>query len=178
MASEIKSIIDLIEYEKAKSEDFANIQLPRTVPAVTVHRSEAKMFEGLDFEEKDPRKSLHIDEVELPPMGPSDVLIAVMASAMNYNTVWTSIFQPAPVFKYLAEFAQFNKLNACHNRNYHVVGSDAAAVILRVGVAVTRWKPGDRVTVYGGLIDTASPETYDDAVLEPHARAWGVLSLI
>ncbi|MBE9571407.1 MAG: hypothetical protein IMF11_12320 [Proteobacteria bacterium] len=102
MDSEMKSIIDLIEYEKAKSEDFANIQLPRTVPAVTVHRSEAKMFEGLDFEEKDPRKSLHIDEVELPPMGPSDVLIAVMASAMNYNTVWTSIFQPAPVFKYLS----------------------------------------------------------------------------
>ncbi len=50
MASEIKSIIDLIEYEKAKSEDFANIQLPRTVPAVTVHRSEAKMLEGLEIE--------------------------------------------------------------------------------------------------------------------------------
>ena len=173
MDSEIKSIIDLIEYEKAKSEDFANIPLPRTAPAVTVHRSEVKMFEGLDFKEKDPRKSLHIDEVELPPLGPSDALIAVMASAMNYNTVWTSIFEPAPGFKYLAEFSQFNKLNACHNRDYHVVGSDAAAVILRVGVAVTRWKPGDRVTIYGGVIDTASPETYDDAVPEPHARAWG-----
>ena len=173
MASEIESIIDLIESEKAQPEDFANIPLPRSMRAITVHRSEADMFKGIDFKEKDPRKSLHIDDVELPPVGPGDALVAVMASSMNFNTVWTSIFEPVSGFKFLAEFSQFSRFNASHNRDYHIVGSDAAGGILRVGLAVTRWKPGDRVTICPGVGDSASPESYDDGLHDPHGKAWG-----
>lgn len=173
MDSEIKSIIDLIESKGSTPDDFANIQLPKSMSAVTVHRNETNIFEGLDFMEKDPRKSLHIDEVELPPLGPFDAIVAVMAAAINYNNIWTSIFEPAPGFDFLAEFSKFTKFNACHNLDYHIIGSDAAGVVLRVGDAVARWKPGDRVTIYGGVGDTASPECYDDSVNDPHGRAWG-----
>lgn len=165
-----QSIIELIEYGKSKPEDFANIKLPTTMPAITVHKSESKMFDGLEFNERDPRKSLHIDEVELPPVGPTDVLAAVMAAAINYNNVWTAIFEPAPGFNYLSEFSKFSKFNKPHNLDYHILGSDAAGVILKVGNAVTRWKPGDRVTILGVVFDTSSPETYDDALRDPHAR--------
>ena len=48
----------------------------------------------MDAKEKDPRKSLHVDDVPVPELGPGEALVAVMASAINYNTVWTSIFEP------------------------------------------------------------------------------------
>ena len=52
------------------------------------------MFDGLATRDKDPRKSLHLQEVPTPELGPGEALVAVMASAINYNTVWTSIFEP------------------------------------------------------------------------------------
>jgi crotonyl-CoA reductase len=92
--------------------------------------------------EKDPRKSLHVDEVDIPPLGPNEVLIAPMASALNFNTVWTSIFEPLSTFGFLERFArEESDLGARHDLPYHIVGSDAAAVVVRVGRACTRWKP-------------------------------------
>ena len=48
------------------------------------------MFDGMATRDKDPRKSLHVQEVPTPELGPGEALVAVMASAINYNTVWTS----------------------------------------------------------------------------------------
>ena len=44
------------------------------------------------------RESLHIEDVPMPELGPGEALVAVMASAINYNTVWTSIFEPMSTF--------------------------------------------------------------------------------
>ena len=49
---------------------------------------------GLASEDKDPRKSLHVGEVAVPELAPDEAYVAVMASAINFNTVWTSIFEP------------------------------------------------------------------------------------
>ena len=67
---------------------------PTTYRGATVHKDEVGMFEGIATRDKDPRKSLHIDEVPVPELAPGEALVAVMASAINYNTVWTSIFEP------------------------------------------------------------------------------------
>ena len=64
------------------------------------------MFAGLDAADKDPRKSLHVDEVPRPQLGPGEALVAVMASAINYNTVWTSIFEPMPTFAFLERYGR------------------------------------------------------------------------
>ena len=47
------------------------------------------MFEGAPSRDKDPRQSLHVEDVATPELGPGEALVAVMASAINYNTVWT-----------------------------------------------------------------------------------------
>ncbi len=60
------------------------------------------MFEGRASRDKDPRESLHLDEVATPEIGPGEALVAVMASSVNYNTVWTSIFEPVSTFGFLA----------------------------------------------------------------------------
>ena len=56
------------------------------------------MFDGMESADKDPRKSLHIAPVATPELAPDEAYVAVMASAINFNTVWTSIFEPLPTF--------------------------------------------------------------------------------
>ena len=68
-----------------------------------------------------------------------------MASAINYNTVWTSIFEPVSTFGFLERYGRTSPLAKRHDLPYHVVGSDLAGVVLRDRRrACTRWKPGDR----------------------------------
>ena len=45
-----------------------------------------------------------MDEVPTPVLGPCEALVAVMASAVNYNTVWTSIFEPVSTFAFLRRY--------------------------------------------------------------------------
>lgn len=173
MNAELQNLLDLIESTDSKPEDFANAKLPGSMKAVTVHRSEENMFDGLSFRERDPHRSLHMDEVAIPDVGPNEVLVAVMASSVNFNNVWTSTFLPAPAFTYLGEFAKFCPSNRKHEQNFMIPGSDACGVVVRTGASVQRWKPGDRVNIFGAVNDWSDPETYMDSVRDPHGRAWG-----
>jgi crotonyl-CoA reductase len=159
--------------EGASGEDLAAIELPETMRAAVVRKAEIDMFEGVESQEKDPRKSLHVDEVAIPPLGPNEVLIAPMASALNYNTVWTSIFEPLSTFGFLERFGKESDLGARHDLDYHIVGSDAAAVVLRTGPGVTQWKPGDRVTVHCNYVDLEGPAGHEDSMLDESQRIWG-----
>jgi crotonyl-CoA reductase len=157
----------------ADGETLASIPLPETMRSLVVRKDETDMFEGIATEEKDPRKSLHVDEVPIPPLGPNEVLIAPMASALNYNTVWTSIFEPLPTFGFLERMGRLGELGARHDLPYHIVGSDAAAVVLRTGPGVTKWKPGDRVTVHCNYVDLEGPEGHEDSMLDADQKIWG-----
>ena len=84
------------------------------------------MFEGMESADKDPRLSLHVEEVPLPELAPDEAYVAVMASSINFNTVWTSIFEPLPTFGFLDRLAKEGPWAARHALDYHVVGSDAA----------------------------------------------------
>jgi crotonyl-CoA reductase len=159
--------------EGASGDDIAALPLPGTMRAAVVRKSETDMFEGVDSQHKDPRKSLHVDEVPIPPLGPNEVLIAPMASALNYNTVWTSIFEPLPTFGFLERMGRAGELGARHDLDYHIVGSDAAAVVLRTGPGVTKWRPGDRVTVHCNYVDLEGPEGHEDSMLDADQMIWG-----
>jgi len=58
-------IRDAIMAGDTSGEEFANIEVPETFRAITVHKDEQEMFAGLPAHEKDPRKSIHLDEVPL-----------------------------------------------------------------------------------------------------------------
>jgi crotonyl-CoA reductase len=152
---------------------IGSIPVPDTYRGVVVRAEETAMFDGLPSSEKDPRKALHLQEVPTPEVGPGEALVAVMASAINYNTVWTSIFEPVSTFSFLKRYGRLSALTSRHDLPYHIVGSDAAGVVLRVGAGVTKWKPGDQVVAHCLSVELEDAAGHDDTLLDPQQRIWG-----
>jgi len=169
----VQQILDAILAGDTTSEAYAALDLPESYRAVTVHKDEVDMFEGVASKDKDPRSSLHVEEVPLPELGPGEALVAVMASAINYNTVWTSIFEPVPTFGFLERYGRLSPLAKRHDLPYHIVGSDLAGVVLRTGVGVHLWKPGDEVVAHCLSVELESPDGHNDTMLDPEQRIWG-----
>ncbi len=157
----------------ASGDEIAGLKVPESYRAAFVKRSETGMWDGVASEDKDPRKSLHVDEVATPELAPDEVYVAVLASAINFNTVWTSIFEPLPTFGFLDRMGRESVWGARHARDEHIVGSDAAGVVVQVGSAVRNWKPGDQVTVHCNHVDDQDPSAHDDSMLASNQRIWG-----
>jgi crotonyl-CoA reductase len=169
----MKQILEAILTGDTSAEDYAALELPESYRAVTVHKDETGMFEGMTTQDKDPRASLHVEEVPLPELGPGEAYVAVMASAINYNTVWTSIFEPVSTFGFLERYGRTSPLGKRHDLPYHVVGSDLAGVVLKTGVGVHAWTPGDEVVAHCLSVELESPEGHNDTMLDPEQRIWG-----
>ena len=170
--TEIEAIRDAILTD-ASGDDIAALPVPQSFRGAVVREDEQEMFAGIPSEEKDPRKSTHIDDVPLPELAPDEAYVAVMASSINFNTVWTSIFEPLPTFQFLKRLGKESVWGKRHDQPYHVMGSDAAGVVLRVGSAVRNWRPGDRVTVHCNYVDDQDPSSHDDSMLAANQRIWG-----
>src|SRR3974390_1477090 len=153
--------------------EIAAIGPPESYRAAYVLREETGMFDGLASEDKDPRRSTVSGEAPLPDLPPDEASVAVMASSINFNTVWTSIFEPLPTFGFLDRLAKEGIWGARPALDYHLGGADASAVVIRVGSAVRNWKPGDKVTVHCNYVDDQSPSAHDDSMLADNQRIWG-----
>jgi crotonyl-CoA reductase len=159
--------------ERAPADEFAALAVPASFRGAGVRADEQEMFDGMPSAEKDPRKSIHVDDVEVPELAPDEALVAVMASSINFNTVWTSIFEPLPTFGFLVRLGKESVWGKRHDLPFHVVGSDAAGVVVRVGSAVRLWQPGDAVTVHCNHVDDQDPTAHDDSMLATNQRIWG-----
>jgi crotonyl-CoA reductase len=152
---------------------IGSLPVPESYRATTVHADEVELFDGLESRDKDPRRSLHLDEVPTPELAPGEALVAVMASAINYNTVWTSIFEPMSTFGFLKRYGKISSLTKRHDLPYHVVGSDLAGVVLRTGPGVQAWQPGDEVVAHCLNVELEHPDGHNDTMLDPEQRIWG-----
>jgi len=157
----------------APGAELAALALPESYRAAVVRRDDVAMFEGVASADKDPRKSVHIQDVATPELAPDEAYVAVMASSINFNTVWTSIFEPLPTFGFLERLGKESIWGKRHALPYHVIGSDASGVVLRVGSAVRNWKPGDRVTIHCNYVDDQDPSAHNDSMLANNERIWG-----
>src|SRR6187549_1292541 len=155
------------------SEDYAALELPESYRAAVVRKDEVDMFEGVASRDKDPRKSLHVEDVALPELGLGEAIVAVMASAINYNTVWTSIFEPVSTFSFLERYGRISPLAKRHDLPYHVVGSDLAGVVLKTGLGVHSWNPGDEVVAHCLSVELEGPDGHNDTMMDPEQRIWG-----
>ena len=170
-SAEVSAIRDAILNDQLDS--IRDLPLPTSYQAMVVRKDEQTMFEGMESRDKDPRKSLHLQEIDTPEIGPGEVIVAVMASAINYNTVWTSIFEPVSTFGFLERYGKYSALTKKHDQDFHAVGSDLAGVVLRVGAGVTKWKPGDEVVAHCLSVELEDAAGHDDTMMDPQQRIWG-----
>ena len=133
------------------------------------------MFEGLDDQGQGPAQvACTCEEVPTPELGPGEAIVAVMASAINYNTVWTSIFEPVSTFGFLERYGRL---------------SDAGQAA-RPALPRGRLRPGRRRAAgRPGRARSGSPATrssrtacrsssrtrpgHDDTMMDPQQRIWG-----
>ncbi|MHA7961209.1 crotonyl-CoA carboxylase/reductase [Streptomyces sp. L500] len=145
--------------------------VPEQYTAAHLRAEDTAMFEGVD--DKDVRRSIHVGRVPMPEPAADEVLVAVMASAINYNTVWSATFEPVPTFGFLRRLGGQGGLAARHDLPHQVIGSDGAGVVVRAGSAVRRWRAGDHVVVSCVQVDDHEPATHADAMLGAGQRIWG-----
>jgi crotonyl-CoA reductase len=160
----------MLKQDSDRTEELAACQVPSTYLAAHLSREDEGIFAGES--DKDVRRSLRVGEVPMPELAPDEVLLAVMASAVNYNTVWSAMFEPIPTFRFLERLGRRGGWDARHDRPYHVIGSDACGVIVAVGGAVRNWSVGDRAVVFPGVIDYQDPLSQVDGLLAD-PLAWG-----
>ena len=157
----------------ASGEELEDLPIPESYVGANVRRDEQTMFEGIESSDKDPRKSVHVGEVATPELAPDEVYLAVMASSINFNTVWSSIFEPMPTFGFLDRLGRESYWGARHAHEHHVLGSDASGVVLQTGSAVRNWTAGDRVVVHCNYVDDQDPFSHDDSMMATNQRIWG-----
>jgi crotonyl-CoA carboxylase/reductase len=105
-----------------------------------------------------------VEEVAVPEPGPFEVVVRVMAAGVNFNSIWAALAEPISVFGY-----------GDHPRyGHHIGGSDASGIVWKVGVGVTRWKPGDEVVVHANHASYEDPEVHGlDPLAAPSQLGWG-----
>jgi crotonyl-CoA carboxylase/reductase len=129
-------------------------ELPRTM-AAWVLRPER---------EGDVASAYEVEEVEVPEPGPFEVVVRVMAAGVNFNSIWAALAEPISIFGY-----------GDHPRwGHHIAGSDASGIVWKVGVGVTRWKPGDEVVIQANWASYEDPEVHGlDPLAAPSQLGWG-----
>jgi crotonyl-CoA reductase len=147
------------------------IPAPAGYVAAHLRASDADTLRGVS--DKDVRRTLRVGTVPMPQLAPDEVLVAVMASSINYNTVWSAMFEPVSTFDLLRRFGRQGGYATRHDLPYQVVGSDAAGVVVRTGAGVRHWRVGDHVVVSPAYVDDQEPATHADGMLGAQQRAWG-----
>lgn len=133
-----------------------------TVPA----RMHAQVIRQDRFGE--PKDAFQAEQVEVPEIGPRDVLVYVMAAGVNYNNVWAARGIPIDVI------ASRQKSDPSEP-SFHIGGSDASGVVWKVGKDVTSVAVGDEVVVHCGMWKPDDPHVVagKDPMLAPSTRIWG-----
>ncbi len=115
----------------------------------------------------DPRTAFQIEEVEVPPLKPHEVLIASMAAGINYNNVWAARGIPIDVIAIRQKMGE--------PYDFHIGGSDVAGIVYAVGSEVTDVSVGDEVVTHHGYWAPDDPwvAAGKDPMLAPSAAIWG-----
>ena len=115
----------------------------------------------------DPKTAFQPEVIDVPTLGPKDVLVWVMAAGVNYNNVWAALGVPVDV------------IGARHKKgekeDFHIGGSDASGVVWAVGPEVKNVKVGDEIVVHCGVWDPKDPwvAAGKDPMFAPSQLIWG-----
>jgi crotonyl-CoA carboxylase/reductase len=115
----------------------------------------------------DPRVAIQDEVIDVPELGPRDVLVATMAAGVNFNNVWAARGVPVDVTKTQARWGE--------PTDFHIVGSDASGIVYATGSEVANVQVGDHITIHPGQWDPEDPwvSAGKDPGLAATFRVWG-----
>lgn len=115
----------------------------------------------------EPQDAFKIESVEVPALEPDQVLVAVMATGINYNNVFAARGVPLDVIA--------ARQKAGQPWDFHIGGSDASGVVYAVGSEVENVEIGAEVVIHHGTWDRNDKWVLEgrDPILAPSARIWG-----
>ncbi|MBI2886030.1 MAG: crotonyl-CoA carboxylase/reductase [Chloroflexi bacterium] len=115
----------------------------------------------------EPKDAFQIEQVDVPPLKPDEVLVYVMAAGVNFNNVWAALGSPLDVVQ-------------LHERDdppasFHIGGSDASGIVYAVGSEARNVKVGDHVVIHCGVWERNDPLVLagGDPCLSASMRIWG-----
>ena len=169
----MKEILDAILNPDSQPADFAALPLPQAYRAVSLHRDEEHMFDGVRTATGIPAGRCTLTRCRSPSSAWARPLVAVMASSVNYNTAVERhllaglyLRLPAPLREALA--AERPARPAVSRDRLGPRGRRAAH---RPGV--NAWKPGEEVVAHCLSVELESADGHNDTMLDPEQRIWG-----
>jgi crotonyl-CoA carboxylase/reductase len=137
-----------------------------------------KMFAQVVRQDRfgDPRAAFQIEEIEVPPLKPHEVLIATMAAGVNFNNVWAARGIPIDVIGIRQKVNSPTMTSMMGDPyNFHIGGSDVSGIVYAVGEGVAGISVGDEVVVHHGFWDRDDPwvKAGKDPMTAPSSQIWG-----
>jgi len=114
-----------------------------------------------------PSTAFRTEVVDVPPIGPDQVLVMVMAAGVNYNNVWAALGSPVDVIGQRQKNGQ--------PEDYHIGGSDASGVVWAVGSRVRTVAAGNHVIVSSCQWDESAADIRlgADPIASTTQSVWG-----
>ena len=114
-----------------------------------------------------PKDAWKREIIDVPTLGPKDVLVYVMATGINYNNVWAALGYPIDVIAIRQKKGE--------PEDFHAGGSDASGIVWAVGSEVSNVKVGEAVVIHSGTWAPDDPWVVSgkDPMLAPSVKVWG-----
>lgn len=141
--------------------------------AYGIDKETVKKAVSIDLGKRKPSDYLLKLDVPIPEISSNEVLVKVNCSALNYNSIWSTLCHPISPFQLISGYVGRNKHESSHLQDFAIFGSDASGTIQKVGDNVKNWKVGDNVIIHCNITDSEDPIIQRDGMLSESQSIWG-----
>ena len=141
--------------------------------AFGLNKNKVKDILNTPFEDRKPSDGLEKLEIPVPEINNAEVLVKVKSSALNYNSIWSSLCHPLTPEQLISSYIQRNPRAVDHLKDYYIFGSDAAGVIEKIGKNVHGWSVGDEVIIHCNIVNEFDNVIQNDGMLSDSQSIWG-----
>lgn len=141
--------------------------------AYGIDKEKAANLQKIPLAQRKPSDGLVKLDVPEPVLNDGEVLVKVKSSALNYNSIWSSLAHPISPFQLINQHIARNPRDIDHQQDYAILGSDASGIVAKVGKNVRNWKEGDEVIIHCNVIDTEESVAQMDGMLPKSQSIWG-----
>jgi crotonyl-CoA reductase len=140
--------------------------------AYGIDKKTAKKADSVPLDKRKPSDYLVKLDVPKPEISSNEVLVKVNCSALNYNSIWSTLCHPISPFQLINQYVSRNKHESSHLQDFAIFGSDASGTIEKVGDNVKNWKVGDNVIIHCNIVNSEDPIIQRDGMLSESQSIW------